>query len=86
VLLAPVLADRLPVPLGAAVCALAILAPVLRLTGGVAPSTVTGIGAGGLLTSYALGSLIAALAWRPALPRAVRRPASGPRSRRRHRT
>lgn len=59
--LAPVLADRMLVPLGAATCAVAILALVLRLTGGVAPSTVTGIGAGGLLTSYALVSLIAAL-------------------------
>jgi hypothetical protein len=64
--LAPVLADRLLVPLGAAICAVAILALALRLTSGVAPSTVTGIGAGGLLTSYALVSLIAALAWRPA--------------------
>jgi hypothetical protein len=80
--LAPVLADRLLVPLGAAICAVAILALVLRLTSGLAPSTVTGVGAGGLLTSYALGSLIAA----PALPGAIRPPASGPHSRRRHRT
>jgi hypothetical protein len=63
--LAPVLADRMLVPLGAATCAVAILALVLGLTSGVAPSTVTGIGAGGLLTSYALVSLIAALARRP---------------------
>jgi hypothetical protein len=63
--LAPVLADRLLVPLGAATCAVAILALVLRLTSGVAPSTVTGIGAGALLTGYALGTLIAALARRP---------------------
>jgi hypothetical protein len=63
--LAPVLADRLLVPLGAATCAVAILAVVLRLTNGVAPSTVTGIGAGALLTGYALGRLIVALARRP---------------------
>ena len=63
--LAPVLADRLLVPLGAATCAVALLALVLRLTSGVAPSTVTGIGAGALLTGYALGTLIAALTWRP---------------------
>jgi hypothetical protein len=64
--LAPVLADRMLVPLGAATCAVAVLALVLKLTSGVAPSTVTGIGAGALLTSYALASLIAALAMRPA--------------------
>jgi hypothetical protein len=64
--LAPVLADRFLIPLGAATCAVAILALVLRLTSGVAPSTVTGIGAGGLLTGYALGTLIAAWAMRPA--------------------
>ncbi len=64
--LAPVLADRLLVPLGAAMCAVAILALVLRLTSGVAPGTVTGIGAGGLLTGYAIVSLLAALARRRA--------------------
>lgn len=64
--LAPVLADRMLVPLGAATCAVAILALVLRLTSGVAPSTVTGIGAGGLLTGYALASLVAALSRQPA--------------------
>jgi hypothetical protein len=63
--LAPVLADRLLVPLGVATCAVAILAVVLRLTSGVAPSTVTGIGAGALLTGYALFTLIVALARRP---------------------
>lgn len=62
--LATVLADRMLVPLGAAACAVAILALVLRLTNDVAPSTVTGIGAGVLLTGYALGTLIAARAWR----------------------
>jgi hypothetical protein len=59
------LADRLLVPLGVATCAVAILAVVLRLTSGVAPSTVTGIGAGALLTGYALFTLIVALARRP---------------------
>lgn len=63
--LAPVLADRMLVPLGGATCAVAILALVLGLTSGVAPSTVTGVGAGGLLTGYALVSLIAALVRRP---------------------
>ncbi len=63
--LAPVLADRMLVPLGAATCAVAILALVLGLTSGVAPSTVSGVGAGGLLTGYALVSLIAALVPRP---------------------
>lgn len=62
---ASVLADRLLVPLGAATCAVAVLAIALKVTSGIAPSTVTGIGAGALLTSYALGSLVAALAWRP---------------------
>lgn len=63
--LAPVLADRMLIPLGAATCTVAIVALVVGLTSSVAPGTVTGIGAGGLLTSYALGSLIAALARRP---------------------
>jgi hypothetical protein len=60
--LAPVLADRLLAPLGAATCVVAVLAIVLRLASGVAPSTVTGLGAGALLTGYALGMLIRALA------------------------
>jgi hypothetical protein len=64
--LAPVLADKLLVPLGLATCLVAILALVLGLTSEVAPSSVTGIGAGVLLTGYALGSLVAALARRPA--------------------
>jgi hypothetical protein len=67
--LAPVLADRLLIPLGVATVGVAILAVVLRLTSGVAPSTVTGIGAGGLLTGYALGSLIAARAQPPVVAR-----------------
>jgi|HubBroStandDraft_5_1064220.scaffolds.fasta_scaffold17958_4 hypothetical protein len=64
--LAPVLADPLLIPLGAATCAVAILAVVLRLTSDVYPSTVTGVGAGALLTGYALGKLIVALTRRPA--------------------
>jgi hypothetical protein len=67
--LAPVVADRLLVPLGVATCAVAILAVVLRLTNGVAPSTVTGIGAGALLTGYALGTLVVVLARQPTASR-----------------
>jgi hypothetical protein len=63
--LAPLLADRMLIPLGAATCAVAVLAIVLKLTSGVAPSTVAGIGAGGLLTGYALAALIAVLVRRP---------------------
>jgi hypothetical protein len=55
--LAPDLGDRLPIPLGAATCAVAGLALVLRGTNGVAPSTTTGIGAGCMLTMCALATL-----------------------------
>jgi hypothetical protein len=55
--LAPLLEDRLLVPLGASVTAVALLALVAGLATDVAPSTVTGVGAGMLLTVFALAAL-----------------------------
>ncbi len=47
--LAPVLRDRLLIPLGALMCAVAVAGLVTGLATGVAPSSVVGVGAGGLL-------------------------------------
>jgi hypothetical protein len=55
--LASLLRDRLLVPLGASVTAVALVALVAGLATGVAPSTVTGVGAGALLTGFALAAL-----------------------------
>ena len=52
-----VLHDRLLVALGASVTAVALVAVVAGLATGVAPSTVTGVGAGTLLTGFALAAL-----------------------------
>ena len=60
--LASLLQDRLLVALGASVTAVALLALVAGLATGVAPSTVTGIGAGTLLTGFALAALAGARA------------------------
>jgi hypothetical protein len=55
--LASLLEDRLPVTLGASVTTVALLALMAGLATGVAPSTVTGVGAGTLLTGFALATL-----------------------------
>ena len=55
--LASLLEDRLLVTLGASVTTVALLALVAGLATGVAPSTVTGVGAGTLLTGFALATL-----------------------------
>jgi hypothetical protein len=55
--LASLLRDRLLVPLGTSVTAVALVALVAGLASGVAPSTVTGVGAGALLTGFALAAL-----------------------------
>jgi hypothetical protein len=55
--LASLLGDRLLVALGASVTTVAVVALVAGLATGVAPSTVTGIGAGVLLTVFALAAL-----------------------------
>jgi hypothetical protein len=55
--LARLLEDPLLVPLGASVTAVALVALVAGLATGVAPSTVTGVGAGTLLTGFALAAL-----------------------------
>ena len=54
--LASLLEDPLLVPLGASVATVALVALVAE-PAGVAPSTVTGIGAGTLLTGFALAAL-----------------------------
>lgn len=60
--LAAVLGDRLLVPLGALVTAVAAAALVLEVTTDVAASTVTGLGAGVLLLAYAVLALVQARA------------------------
>jgi hypothetical protein len=60
--LARLLADPLLVPLGASVTVVALVALVAGLATGVAPSTVTGVGAGTLLTGFALAALAGARA------------------------
>jgi hypothetical protein len=63
--LALLLGDRLLVALGASVTTVAAVALVAGLATGVAPSTVTGIGAGMLLTVFALAALAGVHAERP---------------------
>jgi hypothetical protein len=63
--LASLLGDRLLVALGASVTTVAVVALVAGLATGVAPSTVTGIGAGMLLTVFALAALAGVHAERP---------------------
>jgi hypothetical protein len=60
--LAPLLEDRLLVPLGASVTTVALVALVAGLATGVASSTVTGVEAGTLLTGFALAALAGARA------------------------
>ena len=55
--LASLLEDRLLVPLGASATTVALVALVAGLTTGVAPITVTGVGAGALLTGFAVAAL-----------------------------
>ena len=59
--LAPVLRDRLLVPLGALLCLVAATALVVALATDIAASTVTGVGAGGLLLASAALALTHAL-------------------------
>jgi Rhomboid family len=54
--LASLLEDRLLVPLGASVTTVALVAFVAALAAGIAPSTVTGVGAGALLTGFAVAA------------------------------
>jgi hypothetical protein len=55
--LASLLEDRLLAPLGASVTTVALVALVAALAAGIAPSTVTGVGAGALLTGFAVAAL-----------------------------
>jgi hypothetical protein len=56
--LSSLLEDRLLVVLGALVTAVALEALVAGLATDVAPSTVTGVGAGTLLTGFAVAALV----------------------------
>ena len=56
--LAPVLRDRLLVPLGVLMTMVALAALVLELATDIAASTVTGVGAGVLLLAYATNALV----------------------------
>ena len=58
--LAPVLRDRTLFPLGTLMSAAAATALIVGLTTHVAPSAVTGVAAGGLLTAFALANLAGA--------------------------
>jgi hypothetical protein len=58
--LASLLQDRQLVVLGVSVTTVALVALVAGLTTGLAPSTVTGVGAGTLLTGFALAALAGA--------------------------
>ena len=60
--LASLLEDRLLVALGASLTTVAMVALVAGLATDVAPSTVTGVGAGTLLTGFALAALAGARA------------------------
>jgi hypothetical protein len=59
--LAPLLRDRNLVPLGILVTATAVVALVVGLTTDVAPSTITGVGAGLSLTVFGALALVGAL-------------------------
>jgi hypothetical protein len=59
--LAPLLRDRRLVALGVLVTIVALVALVVGLAGTVAPSTVTGVGAGLLLLAVAVAELAGAL-------------------------
>jgi hypothetical protein len=59
--LAPVLNDPGLRPVGAALVLVSVAALVINLTRGVAPSSVTGIGAGALLLGYSVMALIRAV-------------------------
>jgi len=56
--LAPVLRDRSLIPLAGASCAVAVCALAVHAASGVAPSTVTGIGEGCVLVTFALAMLL----------------------------
>jgi hypothetical protein len=66
--LAPILRDRLLVPLGALMSVAAATALVLGLTTDIAASTVTGLGAGSLLLTFGAIALIDALPRRRSAP------------------
>jgi hypothetical protein len=57
--LAQVLLARWLYPFGAALCGVAVAGLVVGLTGVTAPTTVVGVGAGLLLLTYGIGSLLA---------------------------
>ena len=57
--LAPLLRDRSLYPLGILVCAASVVALIVGLTTNIAPSAITGVGAGWLLTVFALFNLVA---------------------------
>jgi glycogen synthase len=59
--LAPLLRDRRLVALGVLVTIVALVALVVGLADTVTPSTVTGVGAGLLLLSFAIAELAGAL-------------------------
>jgi glycogen synthase len=59
--LAPLLRDRRLVALGVLVTIVALVALVVGLADTVAPSTVTGVGAGLLLLAFAIAELAGAL-------------------------
>jgi Rhomboid family len=67
--LASLLQDRLLVPLGASVATVALVALVASLATGIAPGTVTGVGAGTLLTGFGVAALTGVHA--PETPRRV---------------
>lgn len=69
--LSPLLRDRLLIPLGALMCAVAAAALTLALTTDVAASTVTGLGAGVLLLVFGGIALALALLQRSPVPTAT---------------
>jgi hypothetical protein len=63
--LAPILRDRQLVSLGALMCVVAVTAVVVALTTDIAASTVTGVGAGGLLLVFGALALTGAVTQQP---------------------